>query len=221
MSTPKLQCCSQACGGVPTGCVQSENWTDTTYNFPSGLTPPNPDSISVSYNCEGEDYTAELLPNSVMQDFIDSGFAAGGGMSVGDPASVYHAKYSACQPIDSGVGGHLSIVLKPQGCDDEALYDVSWLIEFHWSPPVGKVHASETCDFGVIDETELISRYGLVKHEPTAVYDSLVYSHAGTTQSNLVAAGTFEWQLIGTNYSSMTHAGESDFPNLQFYETYL
>ena len=103
MSTPKLACCNQACG-VPTGCIPSVNWSleltpypaqtwdeyDVTYNFPANLTPKNPDSVWISYTSEGDDYEIELLPNSVMQDFIDSGFAAGGSMSVGDPASAYY-----------------------------------------------------------------------------------------------------------------------------------
>lgn len=226
MSTPILACCNQACG-VPTGCIPSVNWSltltpypnqtwdeyDVTYNFPANLTPKNPDSVWISYTSEGDDYEVELLPNSVMQDFIDSGFAAGGSMSAGDPASAYYAKYTANNTITGGVGGEFYFTIKPQACNDEALYDVCWLLEVEWQPD---------------DPAKpLLVTYGLVHHHPDGIYDGLIYANSTTVnrnvQADLVAAGTFEWQKIGTDLSGTSFGPtiNSDAPSFYFHETYL
>lgn len=212
MSLPRLQCCINVCGVLPSGCTIPINWTDTSYLWFIATAPANPPSVWVSFASEGVDYDVELLPNGPMQDYIDSGLSFDGDVSTGNPGSMAFAKYSACVTIPNGAYGSLIIELQGQGCDEEADYNVSWLLTIKWTP-------NDDCTGPA---NELVVLYGLVRYEPKGVFNGIVYSHAATTQSDLVAAGTFEWQQIGTNYGGTVSAYYGlDISSFALHETYL
>jgi len=212
MSLPRLQCCVNVCGVLPSGCTIPNKWTDTSYLWHHATAPANPASVWVSFTSESANYDVELLPNGPMQDYIDTGLSFDGDVSTSNPGSMAHAKYSACVTIPNDAYGSLIIELKGKGCDEEADYNVSWVLEIGWTP-------NEDCSG---PNTDLVVLYGLVRYEPRGVYNGIVYSHAATTQSDLVAAGTFEWQQIGTNYGGSTSAyyGQ-DISSFALHETYL
>jgi hypothetical protein len=197
---------------LPSGCTIPINWTDTSYLWNNAIAPANPDSVWVSFTSEGVEYDVELLPNGPMQNYINTGLSFDGDVSTSNPNSMAFANYNACATIPYGAFGSLIIKLIGQGCDDEALYNVSWLLEIKWTP-------NDDCTGPV---AELVVLYGLVRYEPRGVYNGIVYSHAATTQSDLVAAGTFEWQQIGTNYGGTVSAYYGlDISSFALHETYL
>lgn len=205
-SPPELFCCP--CNtSVPTGCVTSANWGeyDVTYTFPSGLLPVNTPSVScslqVSYG-NSPDIISILRPNIELQAFIDSGFAAGGGVSTSNPLSVIYAHYYCL--IDANAfdaSGWVKIILRPNGCNDEADYNVSWLLEVFYYEQAAIPPDQNT--YPGLGGT-LVCRRGLVKQDPTANAGSFEYRH-GTIGDRFVQRDlqltSQDWQIIsGTNH---------------------